>query len=132
MKLKTARLVIESRRKITLRWARALKGTVGVGAGVEVISFPDWNTMARVISSPRLEILAAISSAQPKSISALARLLGRDFKNVQADVQFLASAGLIDLQKGGVRNSLVPRARFEKIEITWPEAHEYRQARKTA
>ncbi len=114
MKLKTARLVIESRRKITLRWAKALKGWVGVGAGVEVISFTDWKTLARVISPPRLEILAAISSAQPKPISALARLLSRDFKNVQADVQFLASVGLIDLQKGDVRNSLVPRARFEK------------------
>ncbi len=124
--------MIESKRKITLRWAKALKGRVGVGAGVEVISFPDWNTLARITSTPRLEILAAISSVQLKSISALARMLGRDFKNVQADVQFLASVGLIDLQKGGVRNSLVPCARFEKVEITLPEAHELRQARKSA
>jgi predicted transcriptional regulator len=132
MKLKTARLVIESRRNVTLRWTKAMKGRFDDNADVEVISFNDWNTLARIISPPRLEILAAIPSSQPRSISALAKMLGRDFKNVQADVHFLASIGLIDLRKGGVRNSLLPRAKFEKIEITWPEIHEPRPARKTA
>jgi predicted transcriptional regulator len=132
MKLKTARLVIESRRNVTLRWAKAMKGRFDDNADVEVISFNDWNTLARIISPPRLEILAAIPSSKPRSISALAKMLGRDFKNVQADVHFLASIGLIDLRKGGVRNSLLPRAKFEKIEITWTEIHEPRPARKTA
>ncbi len=80
MILKTARLLIESRRKITLRWTKALKGRFPADIRVEVISFPDWNTLARVISSPRLEIIATISAARPNSISALARVLGRDFK----------------------------------------------------
>ncbi len=132
MKLRTARLLIESRRKITLRWTKALKRRFPADVGVEVISFPDWNTLARAISSPRLEIIATISAARPDSISALARVLGRDFKNVQTDVQFLASVGLISLQQGGVRNSLVPRAKFGKIEITWPETRDIRPVRKTA
>ena len=132
MKLKTATLVIESPQTLSARWAQALKGKLKTKAGTEVISFPDWGTLAKVISPPRLEILAVIPSMRPESISALARHLRKDFKNVQSDVQFLASLGLIDLQKGSIRNTLIPRARFGRIEITWPEASVSRPAKKTA
>jgi predicted transcriptional regulator len=132
MKLKTARLIIEPRNKTSLRWAKALRARLKVNADVEVISFPDWNTLSQLLSPSRLEILAAIPSMQPRSILALARFLRRDFKNVQSDVHFLTSLGLIDLQEGGFRNSLTPRARFKRIEITWPETPEASPARKTA
>lgn len=132
MKLKTARLLIETQNKVSLRWSKALKGKLKTSAGTEAISFPDWATLAKVISLPRLEILATVPSAKPKSISALARFLRRDFRNVQSDVQFLASLGLIELQKGGFRNTLIPRARFRRIEIIWPEIPEARPAKKTA
>lgn len=131
MKLKTARLVIEPQSKVSSRWTKALKGKFKTNVGTEVISFPNWDTLAKVISPPRLEILAAIPSVQPKSISALARFLGKDFKNVQNDVQFLASLGLIELQES-FRNTLMPRARFKGIEITWPEVPADRPAKKTA
>ena len=132
MKLKTAQLLIEPQKKVSLRWAKALKGNLKTSAGRDVISFPNWATLAKVVSPPRLEILATVPSLKPKSISALARHLRRDFKNVQADVQFLASLGLIELQEGGFRNTLIPRAKFKRIEITWPEIPEARPVKKTA
>jgi hypothetical protein len=42
--------------------------------------------------------------------------LQRDFKNVHADVVFLADLGLIELRAEGNRKTLVPIARFDGIE----------------
>jgi predicted transcriptional regulator len=37
------------------------------------------------------------------SVRALAKALDRDYSNVHADVRALAAAGLLDMDKGGVR-----------------------------
>jgi predicted transcriptional regulator len=69
------------------------------------------------LSPRRLEILARIPVLKPKSIAALARSLGRDFKNVHADLVFLGGLGLIELKPEGKRKTLVPMARFAGIEV---------------
>jgi predicted transcriptional regulator len=73
--------------------------------------------LGKVLSPRRLEILARIPVVKPKSIASLARTLGRDFKNVHADVTFLADLGLIELKAEGKRKTLVPVARFAGIEV---------------
>jgi predicted transcriptional regulator len=52
-----------------------------------IISFPDFETLGRVITGARLELLSAIRAHKPKSIQELARILKRDFKNVHQDVR---------------------------------------------
>jgi predicted transcriptional regulator len=50
----------------------------------------------------------------------LAKLLGRDFKNVHTDVKLLADIGLLDLKEtGNSRNGLIPLAKFSGIDLDW-------------
>ena len=44
-------------------------------------------------------------------------MLKKDFKNVHSDVKFLAELGLIELREEGLRKSLVPMAKFSKIDL---------------
>ncbi|MCX6110055.1 MAG: hypothetical protein NTZ90_10695 [Proteobacteria bacterium] len=117
MKLKKVRIVVESRDTVMARWGEALKGKVRTPRGVEVVSVGSWDVLAKVLAAPRLQILTTISQLQPQSTAHLARLLGRDFKNVHADVRFLADLGLIDLRPSGTRGALVPIAKFSEIEL---------------
>lgn len=83
--------------------------------GMEIISFPNFETLGKVITGARLELLHAIRSGKPKSIQELARMVKRDFKNVHQDVTLLAEFGLIELRKVGPRRSAAPTAKFSEI-----------------
>jgi len=116
MKLRKVKLIVEEVESTKRRWVSALKGK-RVGAGVEVISVPSWEVLGKVLSPPRLEILAAVPELKPASIAALAKALGRDFKNVHADVRFLAEVGLLMLRETGTRRTLVPTALYSEIDL---------------
>lgn len=117
MKLKKARIVVESIEVVSDRWSKALQGKVKGQRGVDVISVGSWEILAKVLAPPRLQILTAIPRLKPKSIADLARQLKRDFKNVHADIRFLADLGLIELREEGARKTLVPIAKFSGIEL---------------
>ena len=121
MRLKTVRIMVEPQRQTSARWAKAMRGKLGNAGNSEVISFSNWETLGRVLSPPRLQILAAITVIMPNSIAGLARALRRDFKNIHSDVQFLASLGLIELRQSGPRKTLKPRPKFRGIEIGWEQ-----------
>jgi predicted transcriptional regulator len=91
-----------------------------------VITVASWEVVGKVLSAPRLEILARVPALQPKSIAALARSLKRDFKNVYADVMFLADLGLLELKTGGRRKTVIPIVRFSGIEVDLGAAAEQR------
>ena len=111
MKVRRARIAVEPLAKTQERWKKALKGKAASRG--EVITVASWD----VLSSARLEILARIPTLKPGSILALSRSLKRDFKNVYADVIFLAGLGLIELREEGKRRTLIPIARFTGIEV---------------
>ena len=115
MKLKRVRIVVEPLSRTHARWKKALGGKA-VSKG-EVITVASWEVLGKVLAPPRLEILARIPALRPKSIAALARSLKRDFKNVYADVMFLADLGLIELKEEGTRKTMIPIARFAGIEV---------------
>jgi predicted transcriptional regulator len=118
MKLKKVKIVIQSLDDLKSEWKDALKGKV---RGVErkgSITFLSLEAVAKVLSQPRLEILAAILKDHPKSIYALAKLIDRDFKNVHSDVKLLADVGLIELRTSGKKRSAVmPVARYSGLEL---------------
>jgi predicted transcriptional regulator len=69
------------------------------GATVEAsdrLYFRDWSTFASLFTPRRVELLEALRQEPADSIRALARRLGRDQKNVHADVQALMTVGLIE------------------------------------
>lgn len=117
MKLKKVRIVVETVDRTETRWLAAMRGTAKSNKNEEVITVGSWDILGRVFSPPRLQILTAIPLLKPKSISALAKAIKKDFKNVYSDVMFLADLGLIDLREEGARKTVAPVAKFSEIEF---------------
>ncbi len=67
------------------------------------LAFESWNTLSRVLTGKRMELLRYARRHKVASIRALAKALGRDYSNVHADVQALVATGLLDTTDGGVR-----------------------------
>jgi len=80
--------------------------------------FTSLEAARKVLTPKRLELLRVIRQGRPDSVYQLARLVGRDFKNVHADVQALAAYGLVSLKKAQAgRRTSVPRVPFSTIEF---------------
>ena len=62
-----------------------------------------WATLCAKGTGKRMELLRYVRRNSVVSIRALAKALGREHSNVHADVKALASAGLLDASKKGVR-----------------------------
>jgi predicted transcriptional regulator len=67
------------------------------------IGFADWETMVRVLSPKRLELLRHLHQHPARNIRTLAEALGRDYRRVHEDVEALAAAGLLERDKNGLR-----------------------------
>lgn len=98
---------------------RAIEAGRGVArrAGVYFTSIE----AARSLLTPhRLDLLHAIRTTRPGSIYALAKIVGRNLKNVQEDLRLLQNYGLVQMRKGrgiGKRLVKVPRAKFGEIAL---------------
>ena len=66
------------------------------------IGFESWETMVRMLSSKRLELLRQLRRHPAKSIRALAQTLGRDYRRVHEHVEALEAAGLLDRDEQGL------------------------------
>jgi predicted transcriptional regulator len=67
------------------------------------LTFENWQTFARVMTANRLELLRHVHRAPARSVLALARALGRDYKRVHEDVEALVAAGLLGRNEAGLR-----------------------------
>ncbi|MFN7906131.1 MAG: hypothetical protein ACK5P5_13200 [Pseudobdellovibrionaceae bacterium] len=120
MKKKHAKIVIKTIENTKREWKEALKGKKKNVQKEDEIVFTSLEAVARIFSKGRMEILRAVIQQQPKSIYELAKLMGRDFKNVYMDVKLLADIGLLDLKEAGTsRNGLIPLAKFSGIDLDW-------------
>ncbi len=115
MKNNRCLLIVESPKASMDRAMSQLKKPSGKYKGMTIIAFPDFETLGKVVTGARLELLAVIRQRKPKSIQELARFVKRDFKNVYQDVKFLAEFGLIQLIEGGPRRAAAPVARFSEL-----------------
>ena len=61
-----------------------------------VLSFADLPLLMKTLTPARWELLRRLARAGPLSVYALARLLGRDYKNVHTDVTQLTALNLIE------------------------------------
>lgn len=91
----------EQRAEFREAWKRAEKGLPPLEP-VDRLYFPDTTTMFRALSRSRLQLLTVLRKRGPISVLALARALGRDYKNVYEDVKVLRRFGLVRHAKGGV------------------------------
>jgi len=115
MKAKKVVLLVETQKTAIDRAFGAVKRVKKKYVGMEIISFPDFATLGRVITGARLELLNVIRVEKPKSIQELARLVHRDFKNVYQDVKLLGEFGLIDIIEVGPRGATSPIAKYSEI-----------------
>jgi len=76
------------------------------------LSFESWESLSKVLTAKRLELLRHLHRNRAGSVAELARALGRDYKRVHEDVEALAAAGLIDRNEHGLT------AGYEEIRAT--------------
>ena len=90
----------DASRRFVDAWHRAERGEV---FHERHLAFESWDALARVLTGKRMELLRYVRRNNVSSIRSLAKSLKRDYSNVHADVQALASAGLLDTANGGVQ-----------------------------
>ena len=72
-----------------------------------VLAFPDLPGLLATLTPARWALLSSLREAGPLSVNALAKRLGRDYKNVHTDAKALEALGLIG------------RAQDGRIEVGW-------------
>ncbi len=118
MKTKKAVLIVESTKQSFNRAFSIIAKPSKKYAGITVISFPDFETLGRVITGARIELISVIRNKKPVSIQELARFVDRDFKNVYQDVKLLAQFGLIEIKEQGPRKAAMPTAKYSELVLT--------------
>ena len=110
------------------------KTKVGYIQPKDVILFENMNAFRNFMTLQKLELLALIASAKPKSVYELAKMVDRAIAPVQKDCQSLAQARFIifEKEKGG-RSKMTPKLKFDynRIVVEMPE-HPYELSFKTA
>ncbi len=81
--------------------------------------FSDIKILRNLLSNEKARILYVLKHTKPKSIYALAKLLGRDFKSVRDDIKVLERFGFIEFhsEKVGKRASLMPVLVINELRI---------------
>lgn len=90
----------EAARRFVDAWYRAERGE---SFRERYLAFESWDSLYRVLTGKRMELLKYVHRHKVPSIRALAKALDRDYSNVYADIQALAAAGLLDISKGDIR-----------------------------
>jgi predicted transcriptional regulator len=87
----------------------------------EGIYFDSIDTMRAVLTNNRLLILKTIRERHPRSVYELAKILGRDLKNVNQDLKMLAEIGLVTLEKAETdKKRVIPHVEYSKILLEIP------------
>lgn len=99
MKIKHITLKVKTLDEMAADFKRTWKET-GKGKTVreaaETICFDTVEDMQKFLSPERIRLLRMVHERTPKSIYELAKLLGRDRKNVTEDIKMLEAVGLIE------------------------------------
>jgi predicted transcriptional regulator len=107
----------------TLEGLRETFRTVEAGHRVtrrEGVYFTSIEAARNVLTPNRLALLRAIRAKCPGSIYELAKIAGRDLKNVQDDLRLLQRFGLVRIGHGhssGKRKVRIPQAIFSEISL---------------
>lgn len=120
MKIKIVKLAIKDRKMVLGEAASALGKAL---QGEEIfphrgVSFQNIETLRRVLTEKRLEILHAVRQHSPDSVYQLAKLLNRDLKSVNTDIQILESLGFLSLETvTEERWKVKPKVEFDKLQV---------------
>lgn len=118
--MKVKRIKIEIRPTTqTLEEARETMKKVMKGEEVKKVKglyFEDLESMRKVLTPKRLELLHQIKENSPSSLYELAKQLNRDLKNVTQDLEYLERLDLVKLKKTlQGRGKTTPLVGYDKI-----------------
>ncbi|MEK6657192.1 MAG: hypothetical protein AABY58_07090 [Nitrospirota bacterium] len=77
------------------------------------IYFSNLKEMRKVLTEKRLELLKIIKDKKPSSVYELAKMVGRDIKNVLEDLTYLQELGLVEVTK--TKDKKIPYVGYDKI-----------------
>ncbi len=81
--------------------------------------FESTDDLRRILTEKRMGLVLAISRDRPASIQELASVVGRDYKNVSADVALLERLGVVRLSAGrGKGKPRKPTIPYDEIRVT--------------
>lgn len=86
----------------------------------EGVYFTSIEAARNLLTPRRLALLRAIRTKRPASIYDLAKIVGRDLKNVQGDLRTLEHYGLVRMNRGrsaGKRQVRIPHVLFGEIAL---------------
>jgi len=85
------------------------------------IYFESIDALRKVLTNKRLTILKVVKEEEPTSVYALAKLLGRDLKNVNQDLKMLVDIGLVTVEPvKDDKKRIVPHVEYDKILLEIP------------
>ena len=85
------------------------------------IHFETIDVMRKVLTNKRLTVLKTIKEEEPRSVYELARLLNRDLKNVNQDLQMLIDLGLVTVEQiRDDKKRIIPHVEYDKILLEIP------------
>jgi predicted transcriptional regulator len=119
---KTVTFTIRSEEELFSQFAETYRA-VRVGRRVrrhEGVSFTSIEAARNFLTPARLALLRAVRGRRPGSVYALAKIVGRDLKNVQQDLKILEQHGLVKMIRGrgtGKRAVTVPTALCREIAL---------------
>lgn len=84
----------------------------------ETISVQNIETVRKILTEKRLELLHIIKQKNPESIYELAKEAKRDLKSVNTDIQILTNSGLVSLEElYKERKKMKPILEFDKLQV---------------
>lgn len=97
--MKTLEIRIKSRAQADAEFAEAFKGSQSGKklAAKRGVYFTSLEAVRALLTDRRLALLHLVRQHSPKSINQLAKISGRNFKNVYEDVMLLKDYGLIQM-----------------------------------
>ncbi len=119
--MKIKKIIIKSRKDFDEAWLKFAKD-LDEGKKVKPLIGEYFESLEAVrcfLTEKRLEIWRTIRDKEPNSISELAGLVGRDFKDVHQDVTLLVEVGLVELKKpkGAGTRALKPVSLADQLQL---------------
>jgi predicted transcriptional regulator len=103
------------------RLRRAEAGATGEAIEQDVrfvLNFEEFDDIARLMRTSNLELIEAIVSEGPTSISQLAAIVDRDYRDVHRNLEELESLGVIEFEADGQRKKPILREGAETIDLS--------------
>jgi len=119
--MKIKKIVIKSREDFDsefLKFAKALDRGEKIKPQIGEY-FESLEAVRDFLTEKRLELWRTIRDKEPKSITDLAKLVRRDYKDVYQDVSILVTVGLVEIKKpkGATTRALKPVSLADQIQL---------------